>query len=80
MTTLAIERLFKIAQVSRYFDRPRPTRSTVAKSPYRSLTPKKAKEKRTLVIWPVGVEKVRDRISFLPVMVAAAEFLLSPQL
>jgi len=28
----------------------------------------------------VGVEKVRDRISFLFVMVAAAEFLLSSQL
>jgi hypothetical protein len=28
----------------------------------------------------VGVEKVRDLISFLPVMAAAAEFLLSPPL
>ena len=32
------------------------------------------------LLWNVGVEKVRDRIFFPPVMIAVAEFLFSPQL
>jgi hypothetical protein len=38
--------------------------------------PKKAKQKRKLVIRPVGVEKVRDRNVFSAAMIAAAEFFL----
>ena len=50
----------------------------VETSPSHLLTPKPGVDDECQT--PVGVEKVRDRISFLPVMVAAAEFLLSPQL
>src|ERR1700757_2968022 len=45
MPTLAIERLFKIAQVSKYFRCPRRTGSTVAKSLLHSKCMEEAKTK-----------------------------------